>query len=190
ACPDVRLLPRTTVFGVYDGGVHGAIERVADHLPASAAHQPRQRYWRIIARRTVLAAGAIERGLLFAGNDRPGIVMAGAARAYANRFAVSVGRRVAVCTNNDDGWRSAIDLAAHGIEVCAVIDTRTSVAAAPESSFNGRVILGARLVSAKGRGGVRAAVVQTARGRETIACDALAVSGGWNPNVALACHHD
>ncbi len=63
ACPEVRLLPRTTVFGVYDGGVHGAIERVADHLIAAAAHQPRQTSWRIVARRTVLAAGAIERGL-------------------------------------------------------------------------------------------------------------------------------
>jgi methylglutamate dehydrogenase subunit C len=190
ACPEVRLLPRTTVFGVYDGGVHGAIERVADHLPASAAHQPRQRYWRIVARRTILAAGAIERGLLFGGNDRPGIVMAGAARAYANRFAVSVGRRVAVYTNNDDGWRSAIDLAAHGVEICALIDTRASVAAALFSGFGGRVILGGQVVATKGRGTVHATVVQTARGRETIACDALVVSGGWNPNVALACHHD
>ena len=31
--PNVRLMPRTCVFGVYDGGVYGALERVADHLP-------------------------------------------------------------------------------------------------------------------------------------------------------------
>ena len=189
ACPEVRLMRRTMVFGVYDGGVHGAIERVADHLPATAS-RPRQRHWRIVARRTILAAGAIERGLLFGGNDRPGNVMAAAARTYANRFAVSVGRRVAVNTNNDDGWRTAIDLAAHGVEVSALIDTRASVPAALAASFKGRVILGGQVVSSKGPGSVRAAVVQTARGRETIVCDALAVSGGWNPNVALACHHD
>jgi sarcosine oxidase subunit alpha len=190
ACREVRLMPRTTVFGVYDGGVHGAIERVADHLPASSAIRPRQKYWRIVARRTILAAGAVERGLVFGGNDRPGIVMAGAARTYANRFAVSVGRRVAVYTNNDDGWRSAIDLATHGIEVTALIDTRVSVASSLAARFTGRVILGGQVVSTRGRGAVRAAIVATTRGRETIACDALAVSGGWNPNLALACHHD
>jgi methylglutamate dehydrogenase subunit C len=190
ACPNVRLMPRTAVFGVYDGGVHGAIERVGDHLAASAVLQPRQRYWRIVARRTILAAGAIERGLLFGGNDRPGIVMAGAARTYANRFAVAVGRSVVVYTNNDDGWRSAIDLSAHGIEIAALIDTRASVAATLTSAFDGRIILRGQVIASKGPGSVRAAVVQTARGRETIACEALAVSGGWNPNVALACHHD
>src|SRR5205085_5838436 len=98
--PQVRLMPHTTVFGVYDGGIYGALERVADHLRAPAAYQPRQRLWRIVARRAVLAAGAIERAIVFGGNDRPGIMLAAALRAYANRFAVAAGRRVAIFTNN------------------------------------------------------------------------------------------
>jgi NADPH-dependent 2,4-dienoyl-CoA reductase/sulfur reductase-like enzyme len=107
--PEVRLMPRTTVFGAYDAGLSGArtfgaLERVADHLLVPHPHQPRQRYWKIIARRTVLATGAIERPIVFGGNDRPGVMMAGAVRAYLHRFAVAPGRRVILFTTNDDGW--------------------------------------------------------------------------------------
>ena len=86
-------MPRTTVFGVYDGGTYGALERVSDHLPDAAAAQPRQRLWRIVAKRAVLAAGAIERPIVFGGNDRPGVMMASAMRTYVNRFAAAPGRR-------------------------------------------------------------------------------------------------
>ena len=86
-------MPRTTVFGVYDGGTYGALERVADHLPEPPAHVPRQRLWRIVAKRAVLAAGATERGIVFGGNDRPGVMLASAMRAYVNRFAVGAGQR-------------------------------------------------------------------------------------------------
>ena len=78
--PDVRLMPRTTVFGVYDGATYGALERVADHLPVPPPHVPRQRLWRIVAKRAVLAAGATERPLVFGGNDRPGVMLASAMR--------------------------------------------------------------------------------------------------------------
>ena len=87
--PDVRIMRRTSVFGVYDHGQYGAVERVSDHLPEPAPHQPRQRYWKIVARRAVLAAGAIERPIAFAGNDRPGVMLAGAVRTYLNRFAAT-----------------------------------------------------------------------------------------------------
>ena len=107
ACPTCRILRRTTVFGVYDGGTYGALERVNDHLPAPPAHQPRQRLWRIVAKRAVLAAGAIERPIVFGGNDRPGVMLAGAVRTYLNRYGVAPGRRAVVFTNNDDGWRTA-----------------------------------------------------------------------------------
>src|SRR5262249_51925261 len=78
--PEVRLMPRTTVFGVYDGGTYGALERVADHLPTPRSHVPRQRLWHIVAKRAVLAAGATERAITFGGNDRPGVMMAAAMR--------------------------------------------------------------------------------------------------------------
>ena len=107
ALPQVRLMMRTTVFGVYDGNIYAALERVSDHMPIPAPHQPRQRFWKIIAKHTVLATGAIERPLVFGGNDRPGVMMAGAVRTYLNRFSVTPGWRIALFTSCDDGWNTA-----------------------------------------------------------------------------------
>ncbi len=96
---DVRILRRTTVFGVYDGNF-GAVERVSDHLPVPPAHLPRQRLWKIVAKRSVLTAGAVERPIVFGGNDRPGVMMAAAIRTYVNRFGVAPGRRGRNLYNN------------------------------------------------------------------------------------------
>src|SRR5437899_175123 len=125
--PEVRLMPRTTVIGIYDGGTYAALERVADHLPVPPPHQPRQRFWKIVAKRAVLAAGAIERPIVFGGNDRPGIMLASAIRSYINRFAVVPCGRIAIFTNTDDGCQTAHELAKVGCEVTAVIDSRPAV---------------------------------------------------------------
>ncbi len=173
AMPDVRIMRRTAVTGVYDHGQYSAIERVNDHVATPPEHEPRQRSWKIVAKRAVLAAGAHERAIAFGNNDRPGVMLAGAARTYVNRFAAAPGRRLAVFTNNDDGPRTAADAREAGIEVAAVIDSRT----------------GARVTRVRGRHGVRLIDVADADGRtSTIECDALAVSGGWNPAVHLTCH--
>jgi methylglutamate dehydrogenase subunit C len=186
ALPNVRLLPRTTVFGAFDHGVFGALERAADHLPEPAPGKARQVLWRIRAARSLLAAGAIERPIAFADNDRPGIMLAGALRAYANRWAVTPGRRVAIFTNNDDGLRSARDLADLGVEVTAVIDTRPD--AAPLDGLEH--LRGAQVTGSRGRRGLREITLRLADGsRRRIACDALGVAGGWNPSVHLTCHH-
>jgi len=187
--PDVRLMPRTTVFGSYDDGVYGALERVSDHRPTPAAHQPRQRLWRVVAKHTVLTSGAIERGIVFGGNDRPGVMMSAAVRTYANRFAVAAGHRVVIFTNNNDGWRTARDLRLHGVEVAALVDARLTIPDAIMADFDGRIIPGGAIIGTKGGRTVRAATIQTPSGRETIACDVIAVAGGWNPNLGLACHH-
>jgi sarcosine oxidase subunit alpha len=187
---NVRLLPRTCVFGVYDGGTYGAVERVSDHLPEPPPYQPRQRLWRIVAKRAVLAGGAIERPIVFAGNDRPGVMLASTVRTYVNRFAVTPGLRVALFTNNDDGWRTAKALAARGVELTAVIDARPEVpahlvaAAAPM-----QVIKGGQVTATKSARGLRAVTVTTRDGVQTIAADTLAMSGGWNPDLGLTCHH-
>ncbi|RDW12840.1 sarcosine oxidase subunit alpha family protein [Paracoccus thiocyanatus] len=183
AQPNVRILRRTTVFGAFDHGVYGAVERVADHLPQPGA-QVRQTLWRITARRAVLAAGAIERHIPFQNNDRPGIMLAGAMRAYANRWAASPARRVAIFTNNDDGHRTALDLAAKGVEIAAVIDPREGV----RTQGDYPVIAGL-VENAKGRLGLTAIKVAARGGSQWIDCDALGVSGGWNPNVHLSSHH-
>jgi sarcosine oxidase subunit alpha len=187
--PDVQLMPRTTVFGCYDDGIYGALERVSDHRPIPAAHQPRQRLWRIVAKRTVLASGAVERGIVFGGNDRPGNMMAAAVRTYANRFAVAAGHRVVIFTNNTDGWKTARDMRSHGIEVVAVVDPRPAIPNTLASAFDGRIVAGGEIIGTRGGRAVRAAIIRTPSGQESIACDLIAVSGGWNPNVGLACHH-
>ena len=190
--PEVRLMTRTTVFGAYDGDTFGALERVADHLGEPDRHQPRQRYWKIVARRTVLAAGALERPIVFADNDRPGVMLASAVRTYVNRFRVRPGRRTAVFTSCDDGWSTAFDLADAGVEVPVVVDARREIppALAAQVSRRGlRVMLGAQVAKAHGAKGVTAVDVCDDRGRTVrVAADALAVAGGWNPNTALSTH--
>jgi len=173
AMPSVRLMPRTTVMGAMDHGIHAAVERVSDHLATPAAHQPRQILWRVYSARAILATGAIERPIAFANNDRPGIMLAGALRAYANRWGVVPGDRVAVFTNNDDGLRTATDLTARGLSV-AVIDART----------------GDEVIDTAGRLGLTSITVRRASGRtETLKVAALGVSGGWNPNLNIASNH-
>jgi len=103
-----------SVFGLYDGE-YGAVERVADHLPVPPPFTPRQRLWKIVARETILAAGAVERPIVFGGNDTPGVMLASAMRTYVNRFAAAPGRRVAVFTTSDDAWRTPSTL---GMPAC------------------------------------------------------------------------
>jgi len=182
AMDNVRLMTRTTVWGAFDHGCYGALERCTDHL-ADSGGRPRQILWRVRARRAILAAGATERPIAFGNNDRPGVMLAGAVRAYLNRFAVAAGRRVAVFTNNDDGWRTAADLAARGVEVGAVIDTRD--APAPVDVPGARIVRGGQVADTSGRKGLRE--VRLADGTR-IEADCLAISGGWNPNVHLTCH--
>ena len=181
---NVRILPRTTVFGVYDHGIHGAVERVGDHLADPGP--VRQRLWRITAKRTVLAAGAMERPIAFADNDRPGIMLAGAMRAYLNRWAVAPEGRVAIFTCCDDGHRTALDLVARGVKVFAVIDSR---AEAPRfGDYN--VMRGAVVTGTQGRRALRTIEVTQSDGTSTwLECSALGVAGGWNPTLHLTGHH-
>ncbi|MEY3307195.1 MAG: hypothetical protein RLZZ413_1233, partial [Pseudomonadota bacterium] len=183
--PHVRLLPRTTVLGAFDHGIYSAVERVSDHLAEPLPGKPRQTLWRIYSRRAILCGGAIERPIAFENNDRPGILLAGALRAYANRWGVAVGQRAAIFTNNDDGLRTAQDLQAKGVEIAAVIDTRAD---GPRLSGFPH-LQGAEVIDSSGRLGLRTITVREASGRvQTIGCTALGVSGGWNPNLGLTSH--
>ncbi len=186
ALPEVTLLPRTTVFGWYDDNIFGAVERVADHKPVPGPHEPRQRYWRIHARQAVLAAGAEERPLVFGGNDRPGVMLASAVRTYVNRYAAAPGRNGVVFTNNDSGYRTARDLIAAGIGVQAVVDSRDT---APNLDAGGaRVIAGGVVTDVSGGRAINGVGVNSSAGHDHIDCDFVAMSGGWNPTLNLACH--
>jgi len=185
ALSNVRLMTRTTVIGAFDHGIYGAVERVSDHLIQPKSGKPRQILWRIYAAKTILAAGATERPIAFENNDRPGIMLASAIRSYANRWAATPAQRIAIFTNNDDGHRTATDLHAAGVKIAAVIDTRAD---APRS-LDYEVLQGAQVTDTKGRLGLSFAEVELADGSmRTIECNAMGVSGGWNPNVHLTCH--
>ncbi len=194
--PEVRVLSRTTCTGYYDHNYLLLLERVTDHLAEPDPDLPRQRLWRVRASEVVLATGAIERPLIFAGNDRPGVMLASAARSFTNRHAVRLGERVVVFTNNDTAYAAALDLMDAGVAIGCIVDAR------PDPS--GRLVDQVRTAGIRLRSG---SVVTGTEGPRRISqarvmqlddagrldghlavvepCDLLLMSGGWNPNVAL-----
>lgn len=189
---EVRIMPRTSVFGLYDHGVYGAVERVNDHVAVPPAHQPRQRGWRIYAKRAILASGALERPIVFPGNDRPGVMLSGAVRAYVNRFGVLPGREAVVFTAGDSGWATVRDLAESGAHLAAIVDSRSEIN--PEfktlaSRIGAPLFAGSVVEMTHGRSALRGVTVRDASGkRAALACDLLAVSNGWNPTLHLTSH--
>jgi len=188
--PNVRIFTRTTVFGWYDDNVFGALERYQTHRAQQEHNQPVERFWRIKARHAILASGAMERPLVFGNNDRPGIMLAGAARSYLNQYGVAVGQKNAIFTSNNSGYTLAQDMERAGMEVAAIIDTRPQVSA----SYSGSATLFKAGVIRRVRGGQRVRaidIISSDTGRsQTIAVDALAMSGGFSPVIHLACHRN
>ncbi len=180
--PNVRLMTWTAVVGAYDNGTFGALERLPHEAIARGA--PREAFWRIVAKRALLCAGAIERPIAFRNNDRPGIMTAGAVRAYVNRWAVAPGTQVAVFGNNDDAHRTAADLLAAGVHVSALIDARPDA----KTTLPIRLFAGAQVMDAAGRKHLESITIRTSKGEERLQADCLAMSGGWNPTVHLTCH--
>ncbi|MEU9130407.1 sarcosine oxidase subunit alpha family protein [Kitasatospora sp. NPDC048540] len=202
---DTRILTRSTAIGYHDHNYLLVAEHRTDHLgPHPVPGISRRRLWHIRARRVVLATGAHERPMVFAGNDLPGVMSAAAVRAYVNRYAVLPGRRAVVLTTNDHAYATALDLVAAGAQVAALVDTRPKPPAdlvdrargAGIEVVTGSAVVGTRCGTAvpPGDGGARIAAVRIAAldaedaisgpVRE-VACDLLAVSGGWSPAVHL-----
>jgi len=179
--------------GVYDHGYLLGYERLRDHAPALAG--PRHRLWRIRAGQIITATGAIERPLSFAGNDIPGVMLAGAVRDYISEYGVSPGDRVAVVTNNDDAYRTAIAVKKAGLEVPVIVDARAQGGGelAREARGMGIRVENGKAI-AKVTGGKRVKSVklcaQAGEGAvlEEVECDAVAMSGGWSPVVHLWSH--
>jgi sarcosine oxidase subunit alpha len=183
ALPNVRIMRRTTVTGAYDDGVFAALERVALHKPARP-DVPRECFWRITARRTILASGALERPIAFSMNDRPGIMMASAVETYLHRYGVVPGRRVTLFANNDSARATARALMSAGVQVAAILDSRTNASAVEDCP----VYLGARVTNTAGRHGLTRIEGHHAGGEFKLETDLLAMSGGWNPTLHLTCH--
>jgi sarcosine oxidase, subunit alpha len=161
----VRVLTRTTAFGYFPHNHLGLVERLTDHLGGVAPGAARERLWQVRAREVVLASGAIEQPVVFPGNDRPGVMLAGAARTYLHRYGVRAGTRAVVVTATDSGSLAARELEAAGVEIAAIADLRQ----------------GARVGGTRGNLRVRAIEVDGKR----IACDLVLMSGGFAPSVHL-----
>jgi len=190
AMPNVRLLPRTTAFGYYAQNFVGLVERVTDHLSEPGSALPRERLWQVRARRVVLATGAIERHMVFADNDRPGIMLASAGRTYLNHYGVAVGRKVGIYTANDGGYAAALDLTRAGVDVTAVVDLRDNPSGplVDEARQKGiEINHGRAVVRTGGRLRVSSMTIQAKSGgaERTIPVDALLMSAGWTPSVHL-----
>jgi len=191
---NVALLPRTTGFGYFAHNFIGLAERLTDHLPTPDPERPRERLWHVRAKEVVLATGALERPLAFPDNDRPGIMLAGAARIYLKRYGVKAGSRVVVATAHDEAYRAAIDLAAAGVAVAAIVDLRPTAdgplpAAARAAGLN--VLLRTVVTGTSGRlrvSGVRLGALQadgSVKDAGAFACDLILMSGGFTPSVHL-----
>ena len=181
--PNVRILPRTTVFAWYDDNVFGALERTSDIGAAPQPGRPTERLWRLVVKQALLATGAEERPLVFPGNDRPGIVTCEAARAYASRYGVAVGAKVAVFAQSWAGARTAQALKAAGVNVTALIDSRDATAPAGLRAF-----AKAQVIATSTNGPALGGLTVAHDGKtERIEADALAVSGGFSPRIHLAC---
>ncbi len=193
AMENVAIRTRMMGSGVFDHGYAMGYERITDHAPDDTS--PRHRLWRIRAKQIVTATGALERPIAFAGNDIPGVMLASAVRDYTSLFGVSAGNRTVVVTNNDDAYRTAIALKEAGLEVPAIVDTRsTADGALPAQARNLgiRVETGKAIAKVKGYKFVTdvAICAQSGEGEvlETIPCDVVAMSGGWSPVVHLWSH--
>ena len=202
AAENVHVLNRTTVVGHWHHNFLMLFERVADHDAALlASGAPRHRLWKVRAHQVILATGSIERPIAFANNDRPGVMLASAARGMVERYGVSPGQSGVVFTNNDDAYQTALVLKNAGVGV-RVVDSRGraegalpnkaremgitvdtgSVVSAVEANWGGLNINGVKIASyRKGQGRVV---------KETKAdCDFIAMSGGWNPALHLWAHN-
>lgn len=192
AAPNIRVLQRTTSFGHYHDNFVGAVERLTDHLP-DPSRRARERLWRIRAGNVVLAQGAIERPLVFSGNDVPGVMLMSAARTFFFRYGVAVGKHAAVMATHDSGWRDALALSANGMKIAAILDARDAVD--PElREAAGRqgigVHIGKSVTAVSGRHAVSgiAASAADGKGEVKLACDAVLMAGGWTPSIHLWSH--
>lgn len=190
AMDNVRLLNRTTAFGYYAQNFVALVERVTDHLADPDPALPRERLWQVRAKKVILATGAIERPMVFANNDRPGIMLSSAARAYLNQYGVAVGTKIGVYTANDSAYETAFDLKRSGVSVEMIVDTRDVpgeglLSAAADLGLE--VLTGHCVTDTKGARRISGMSVARLDGSGTraVAVDALIMSAGWTPSVHL-----
>ncbi|MCR1825238.1 sarcosine oxidase subunit alpha [Pseudomonas oleovorans] len=200
AMPEVTLLSRATVNGYHDHNFLTIHQRLTDHLGEVAPMgQARQRMHRVRAKRVVLASGAHERPLVYANNDVPGNMLAGAVSTYVRRYGVAPGQELVLSTNNDYAYRVVLDWLDAGRKVVAVADARSNPRGSwvEEARARGvRILTGSAVVEARGSKRVTGARICAIDAKahkvtspgEVLDCDLIVSSGGYSPVVHLASH--
>ncbi len=195
--PNVQLLSRSTVYGYLDQNFLTISQKLSDHLPRNERSGPREILWKVRARKVILATGAQERPMVFANNDRPGVMLASSVSTWINRYAVIPCQRAIVFTNNDSAYQSVLDLLDAGITVAAVVDVRAASKGALPLAVKKRGVIiyqNSAVINCKGGKHINAACIMRLKtngnevldGPFAVACDLLAVSGGWSPVVHLS----
>jgi len=192
--PNVIVKNRAQVFGYYDHNMLVMFERTKDHIEKPTKFTPRQRLWYIRAKEVIISTGSIERPLVFGNNDRPGIMLASAAKEYMKVYGVIVGKKPIIFTNNDSGYDTAINFKKNGINPL-VLDTRLnseSSVVQEAKNLNIDIKFSYGVVNAKGYRKVNEAIIGKLNKEksgyeslETVACDCICVSGNWTPTVHL-----
>ncbi|MFT4634633.1 MAG: sarcosine oxidase subunit alpha [Arenicella sp.] len=192
---DVTIMPRSTVFGYHDANFLTIAERLTDHLALSDRVGARERVWRVRAKHVILATGAHERPIVFANNDRPGVMLASAASTYANRYGIKLADKAVVFTNNDSAYQTADDLRKSGVNDVTLVDSRAERVdlAEPLTAVGIKVINGYAVVNVIGKAKVIAAEIRniSADGKsisgktQRLDCDLVVTAGGWNPAIHL-----
>lgn len=192
----VRIMTRTTAIGYYHQNMIGLCQKLTDHLEKPAAGAPRERMWRVRAKQVILAQGALEKPLVFDGNDRPGVMLAGSAQTYLSRYGVRVGDKAVVVTSHDSAWYAAFDLASAGTRIEAIVDTRPTpnTDLVKQAAARGiTVFAGYTATGTSGRLRIKSVRINkvengTVLAAQTLACDSLLVCGGWTPSLHLFSH--
>lgn len=190
------VLPRTTCFGLYDDNTFGLVERVSAHNPGGDAFAPFERYYVLRVKHAIFATGALERPIVFPGNDKPGVMLMDSIRAYALRYGVSTGKNITLFTSHDGAYAQLSALQDLGLPVKTVIDTRTQIsdlASAQVAATGLQLITGHAVTQVRGRHSVNQITVapfdpftgSTHGTGQTIDCDCLGISGGWTPSIHL-----
>ena len=185
---ETTVLTRTTAIGYFDHNALALLELVTDR-PDDDQSAVRQRLWQVRAKRVILATGALERPLVFPGNDRPGVMLASAVREYLGRFAVRAGDEAVLFTNNDAAYATASALLKAAGRVVAIVDSRrhpSKQITGPLEAKGVAILPGAVVIATRGHPELTAVKVRDSSEVERwLTADLLAVSGGFNPTIHL-----
>ncbi len=205
----LKILTSSTAYAWYD---HNYIEVLQTNATGQSTSKDgvqsaRKILHKIRTKEVILATGAHERPMLFETNDLANIMLSQSVRRYLNEFNVIGGKEVVLYGNNDSIYSTAIDLNNHKIS-CKVVDVRApgneSEVVIQVKNLGIQVLQGFAVIKAKGASRVNGVEISSVENQakppqwkskwrlagdtQTLNCDLLATSGGFNPVVHLDCH--